>query len=102
MRYTPEIEEKISREYKEGRTAKEIALELGVPERSVISKLSCLGIYVRKTYLTKRGEVPIRKEEYIQRISKLLDIDVDLLESLEKVTKSALVLLEKQIIAKAR
>ena len=103
MKYTSELTERISKDYQEGKTAKEIAdalseeLNQDIPERSVIAKLSSLGIYRRKEYLNKRGETPVKKEEYIERIASLLDINIDLLESLEKVTKSALVLMEKQI-----
>lgn len=105
MKYTPELVARITKDYENGITAKDIAeyltLELGheVPERSVIAKLSSLGIYKRKEYLNKRGEVPIKKEEYIERIAGLLDINIELLESLEKITKSALVLIEKKISA---
>ena len=99
MKYTIEIVNKITEDYKNGVPVKDIALELDVPERSVIAKLSSLGIYQRKQYLNKRGEVPTKKEEYIERIATLLDINIDLLDSLEKVTKTALVLLEKRIAA---
>lgn len=105
MKYTSEIVEKIIADYNSGITAKEIALELSeehntdVPERSVIAKLSSLGVYKRKEYLNKRGTPPVKKEEYIQRIANLLDINIDLLESFEKVTKSALVMLDAKISA---
>ena len=103
MKYTNDIVTKIVEMYEKGTTPKEIADELSalhsveVPERSVIAKLSSLGVYRRKEYLNKRGEAPIKKEEYIERIADLLDINVDLLESMEKTTKAALVLLEKRI-----
>lgn len=87
----------MTEEYLAGKTAKEIASDLDAPERSIIAKLSSMGIYKRKTYKNKVGEVPVRKEEYINRIAKLLDINVDLLESMEKVTKTALVLIERQV-----
>lgn len=104
MKYTPEITAKIIADYQAGKPVKEIASDLStpeniVPERSVIAKLSAVGVYKRKEYLNKRGEPPTKKEEYITRIGKLLDIDLDLLESMEKCTKMALVLLEKQIKA---
>ena len=63
------------------------------PLRSVIAKLSTLGIYEKKKYLTKRGEIPVRKAEYIEQIAKILEVDVETLESLEKVTKGVLILL---------
>jgi hypothetical protein len=99
MKYTTELIDRITKEYQEGKTPKEIASGLGpeVPERSVIAKLSSLGVYQRKSYLNKRGEPPVKKEEYINRIADLLDINIDLLDSLEKVTKSALVLIETKV-----
>lgn len=98
--YTPEVITKITKQYTEAPnidTVKLIAAELGVTDRSVIAKLSSLGVYVKKTYLNKRGEEPVSKDQYIERIGKLLDIDSCLLDSLEKVTKSALVLMESRI-----
>ena len=97
MKYTNEIVIKLIEDYKNGVSIKDLATQLDVPERSVIAKLSSLGVYKRKEYLNKRGEVPIKKEVYIDRIAALLDINVDLLESMEKVTKTALVLLEQRI-----
>ena len=74
-----------------------LAEGLGVPERSVIAKLSSLGVYKKKEYLTKRGEVPVKKDEYIERIAKLLQVNSDMLESLEKVNKSVLALIERKL-----
>jgi len=99
MRYTTEQTEKIVAQYTSGIPVIDIAAELDVPERSVIAKLSSLGVYKRKEYLNKRGEPPVKKEEYINRIASLLDINIDLLESMEKVTKSALVLMDARIVA---
>lgn len=102
MKYTPEITTKIAAAYKEKpdlETVAALAAEYNVPDRSIIAKLSSLGIYQKKTYLTKRGEVPVKKDEYIDRIAALLDVNLDMLESLEKVNKSVLVLLEKRLKA---
>lgn len=109
MKYTNELTKRISEEYlgtacRPPKSVSEIATTLEsefaaagapqvVPERSLIAKLSSLGIYKKKEYLTKRGEPPIKKEEYIEKIAKLLDVNVEQLESLEKVTKNVLVLL---------
>ena len=104
MKYTPELTKRISDEYLAGKTVPEIAATLEsefavandpqeVPERSLIAKLSSLGIYKKKEYLTKRGEPPVKKEEYIERIAKLLDVNAEMLESLEKVTKNVLALI---------
>jgi uncharacterized protein (DUF2344 family) len=102
MKYTLEIVNKLIEDYKAGIPVEELAAKLStdtevVPVRSVIAKLSSLGVYKRKEYLNKRGETPVKKEEYIERIAKLLDINIDLLESCEKVTKTALILMEQRI-----
>lgn len=74
-----------------------IAMEFQVPERSVIAKLSSLGVYQKKTYVNKRGEPPVKKSEHIERIATLLDCDLELLESLEKVNKLVLKLIEQKL-----
>ena len=104
MKYTKEITDKLIVDYQQGVEVKAIAalltLEHGeaVPERSIIAKLSSLGVYKKKEYLTKRGETPIKKEEYIERIAKLLDVNAEILESLEKVNKSVLALIETKLL----
>lgn len=97
MKYTKEITDKIQADYLAGRSVAEIAIELSVPERSIIAKLSASGIYKKKEYRNKRGELPIKKEEYIERIAKLLNVNIDILESLEKANKHVLQLLEKAL-----
>lgn len=97
MKYTPEITEKIKNDYLEGRPIEDIALELDVPVRSIIAKLSTLGVYKRKEYRDKRGNPPVKKEELVDRIAKLLDVHSDILESLEKANKNVLLLLEKAL-----
>lgn len=118
MKYTPELTKFLSDSYTSGKTVEEIAdiinntdpksfncegpgcYGLGsepIPIRSIIAKLSSLGVYKKKQYVTKRGEIPVKKEEYIERISKLLDVNSEMLESLEKVNKSVLALLEKKL-----
>lgn len=99
MKYTKEITDRMVQEYQAGVPTTQIALDLDVPDRSVIAKLSSLGVYQAKSYLNKRGEVPIRKSEQIQRIADLLNTNVELLESLEKVNKSVLHLLELNLSA---
>lgn len=94
MKYTKEMTDKLLQDYKLGVTTTDIALELDVPERSVIAKLSALGVYRKKEYRNKRGEVPIKKEQYIERIAELLNVNIDILESLEKCNKNVLKLLE--------
>ena len=97
MKYTKEITDRLVEQYKTGIHVQNIAKELQVPERSIIAKLSSLGVYQKKSYLNKRGEVPVKKAEHIEKIAKLLQMDVELLESLEKVNKNILVALEREL-----
>jgi Mn-dependent DtxR family transcriptional regulator len=100
MKYTKEITDKLVADYLAGISVADIASALEVPERSVIAKLSSLGVYKKKEYLNKRGETPIKKEEYIERLAALLGVSSDRLESLEKVNKSVLILLETALAPK--
>lgn len=102
MKYTKEITDKMMADYANEVSVDDIAAELDVPIRSVIAKLSSLGVYKKKQYTNKRGEVPIKKEEYIERIGALLDVNLDMLESLEKVNKSVLVMLEAALKGSVR
>ena len=97
MKYTKEITDRLVEQYKTGTHVQKIAQELQVPERSVIAKLSSLGVYEKKSYLNKRGEVPVKKAEHIENIAKLLAMDPELLESLEKVNKNILQVLENKL-----
>lgn len=99
MVYTTETTEKLKQDYLAGVPVATIAEELGVPARSVIAKLSCMGVYKRKEYLNKRGEVPTRKEEYLVRIAEHLDVQLDIIESLEKANKNVLILLDTRLSA---
>ena len=102
MKYTQELTKKIVQDYSQGISPKEIAESLTlslntgevVPERSVIAKLSSLGVYKKKAYLTKRGLQPVKKSEYIEQIAELLEVNSEILESLEKVNKGVLALIE--------
>ena len=105
MKYTKEIADQLEKDYLSGLGTEQIAQELSkqtneyVPERSVIAKLSSLGVYKKREYLTKRGETPVKKEEYITRIALLLDVNAEILESLEKVNMSVLALIEKRLLS---
>ena len=98
MKYTKEITDKIVNDYNANIAVKSIAEELKVPERSIIAKLSSMGIYKKQPYLNKRGEVPVKKFEMIERLAQLLEVPSDQLESLEKVNKNVLKLLETKLL----
>jgi Mn-dependent DtxR family transcriptional regulator len=98
MKYTKEITDRIIDEYRGGKTTVEIANSLNVADRSVIAKLSSLGVYQKKQYLNKRGEVPVKKAEHIEQLAQLLGVPSDQLESLEKVNKNVLVLIKTKLL----
>jgi hypothetical protein len=54
-------------------------------------------VYKRQAYVNKQGNPPVKKEEYVERIANLLGKDVELLESLEKVNKNVLKMLEEAL-----
>ena len=54
-------------------------------------------MYTKKSYVNKRGETPVKKSEHIERIAELLEVNEELLESLEKVNKTVLKLIENKL-----
>lgn len=97
MKYTKETTERLLELHRQGISVPEISELLQVPDRSVIAKLSSLGVYQRKVYRNKRDELPIKKEQYIERIAELMQVNLDILESLEKCNKNVLQLLERAL-----
>ena len=89
-RYTTELVETLVQQYQSGVLVPELAQQHDLPVRSIIAKLSQLGVYERKGYRTKNGEVPVPKRELIERLGELLDEELELLDSLEKVNKRIL------------
>ena len=68
-------------------TVDALAEQFDKTARSVISKLSTLGIYQKAERVTKRGEPIIKKEVYIAQIQDALGIE---LASFDKMTKADL------------
>ena len=68
----------------------ELASQLSKSRRSIIGKLSRLGVYEKKVYLTKRGENPITKLELVAEIAAATGIPLEKLEGLEKAPKEVL------------
>ena len=97
MKYTPEITQQLLADHHSGVSVQDLAEKFSVPERSVIAKLSSLGVYQRKSYVNKQGNPPEKKEVLIERIAQLLDVNLELLESLEKANKNVLLLLERAL-----
>jgi hypothetical protein len=88
-----EQEVEVLRRYPELSVAN-LAEMLGKNERSIIGKLSRLGIYQRKTYVSKTGSPPISKLEIVANIETLIGMK---LEGLEKSPKGVLLALQQKL-----
>lgn len=97
MKYTREIVDRLVQDYQAGSSAEKLAQTLQVPTRSVIAKLSSLGVYQRKAYTNKRGEPPRKKSEIIEKLANLLELDLELCESMEKCNKLVLEAIERKL-----
>jgi hypothetical protein len=91
LNYTPEQTEKAKSEYLAGVTVEKIAEILGKTTRSVIAKLSKEGVYKAKTYVSKTGEKPVKKDAHADAIGAVLKLSEGEIESLTKANKTALV-----------
>ena len=98
MRYTTEIIADIVSKYQAKIEVEKIALDYKVPPRSIIAKLSQLGVYQRQVYRNKQGEVPQPKQHLIDQLAGLLELPADNLASLSKVNKYVLKKLIKHLI----
>jgi len=99
--YTEEEVEYLIETYSKATDKQEIlsdlSSQLNKTRRSIIGKLSRLGVYQKKVYLTKRGENPITKLELVHKLSIAMEIPLEKLSGLEKAPKEVL----KEILIKA-
>jgi hypothetical protein len=75
----------------------DLASTLNKPRRSIIGKLSRLGVYEKKIYLTKRGEEPVTKLELVAEIAEKTGIPLEKLAGLEKAPKEVLKCLKSYV-----
>ena len=68
----------------------QLAEELGKSPASIRAKLTREGIYVPKAK-APAGKATIRKADLVSVIAEKLDVNVEVVESLEKATKATLV-----------
>lgn len=97
MKYTPEITKQLLEQFASGVPVCDLASQFGTNERSIRAKLSAEGVYKRKEYVNKLGEIPIAKAEYIEKIAEKLSVPAETLESLEKANKRVLKLIFDQL-----
>jgi hypothetical protein len=90
VNYTPEQTAQVVADYTNGMTVEMIAQNLGKSVRSVVAKLSREKVYVAKTYVSKTGEKPVRKDAHADAIGAVLRLTEAETESLTKANKTAL------------
>jgi hypothetical protein len=88
--YTPEQTAQLVADYQSGFTVEQLAQNLGKSVRSVVAKLSREGVYQAKSYVSKTGEKPIKKDVVADQIAAILMLTEAETESLTKANKTAL------------
>jgi hypothetical protein len=90
VNYTAEQTSAMVADYSAGMTVESIAQNLGKSVRSVVAKLSREGVYKAKTYVSKTGEKPIKKDVHADAIGAILRLSENDVDSLTKANKNAL------------
>lgn len=93
--YSAEAVERLKAGYAEGMSVEALATELGKSVRSVIAKLSKEGVYKAKA--KEAGKREMLKAEMVAEIAKIVDVPEEVLESLEKATGPALMVVLKAL-----
>lgn len=70
--------------------AQTLADSMGKTLRSLVAKASREGVYQAKTYETKKGEKPVKKDSMADAIGAILQLSEAETESLAKANKTAL------------
>lgn len=89
-RYSAEDSTRMTDEYQKDpsqETVERLAAEFDVTPRSIIAKLSSLGVYQRKRYLNKSGLPPVKKASLADQLGKMLKLHDFEIEQLEKLSK---------------
>ena len=93
VNYTEEMVEQMVADYEDApnmETVEALAAQFSKPKRSIISKLSNLGVYkAQKRNTTKQGTPVVRKADLVEAIEGALDTHLQL-DSLVKASKNDL------------
>jgi hypothetical protein len=90
VNYTAEQTSAMVSDYTSGVSVDSIAENLGKSVRSVVAKLSREGVYKAKTYVSKTGEKPVKKDVHADAIGAILRLSENDVDSLTKANKNAL------------
>lgn len=70
--------------------AEKLAEQFGKTVKSVVAKLSRMGVYQKKEYKTKTGETVVKKDAHADAIGAILRLTEAETDSLTKANKTAL------------
>lgn len=70
--------------------AEKLAEQFGKTVKSVVAKLSRMGVYAKKEYTTKTGEKVVKKDAHADAIGAILRLTEAEIDSLTKANKTAL------------
>ena len=90
VNYTPEQEAQLKAGYEAGQSVEALGQLVGKTARSVVAKLSRMGIYKKKAYVSKTGEAPVKKDTQAETIGRILALSEADTDSLTKANKIAL------------
>ena len=90
VNYTQDQVEKLVVAYQSGQSVESIADAMGKSVRSVVAKLSREGVYQAKSYVSKTGERPVKKDIVADQIANILQLTEAEADSLTKANKTAL------------
>lgn len=94
VNYTEEMVSAMTEAYNEApskETVEALAEEFGKTTRSIVAKLSNLGIYKAQERVTKAGKPIVRKSELVEKIGEALGVTVTTLEKASKQDLEAVV-----------
>lgn len=97
VNYSAEQVAEMSAKYLSGVSVEALASEMGKSVRSVVAKLSQLGVYVKQA--KAKGVSSATKAELVKGVAEMLGVEAGKLESLQKADKAALEVLLNAVFA---
>ncbi len=94
VNYTPEVAQAIEAAYVASptkETVEALAVEFSKTTRSIVAKLSNLGVYKAQERKTKAGKPIVRKADLVASIGEALGVTVETLEKASKADLEAVV-----------
>lgn len=95
VNYTPEQETQIVDQYQAGMSTDEIATMLGKSVKSVVAKLSRLGVYKSKNKAVVTSD-RVTKADLVALIEGRYAVEAGTLAEMEKLTKATLMVLARE------